>query len=123
MLTLWGYDMSDEISNRRPYIIELLQLLASEEEQLAYERNVPHVNITVELLCMWFDDRYHPDEAVFVSCFTTDELSALAEFHRFYDERKDQLPPGEGTVRTWLDSPVWRDVMLKAKSTLEQIAA
>ena len=83
--------MSDEISNKRPYIIELLQLLASEEEQLAYERNVPHVNITVELRCMWFDDQYHPDDAVFVSCFTTDELSALAEFHRFYDERKSDV--------------------------------
>jgi len=115
--------MTDEISNRKPYIIEILQLLASEEEQLAYEKNVPHVNITVELLCMWFDDQYQPNDAFFVSCFTTDELAALAEFHRYYDERTCQLPPSEGTVRTWLNSSVWREIMLKAKATLEQIAA
>ena len=115
--------LSHEVSNRRPYIIDLLQLLASEEEQLAYERNVPHVNITAELRCMWFDDQCHPDDSFFVSCFTPDELGALAEFDRFYGERKAQLPPSEGTVRTWLNSPVWRDIMLKAKSTLEKIAA
>jgi len=63
------------IPNRKPQIIEILQLLASEEPQLAYERDVPHVDITSELLCMWFDDQYHPDDAFFVSCFTADELA------------------------------------------------
>ena len=115
--------MPYEISDRRPHIVELLQLLASEEEQLDYEKNVPHVNITAELRCMWFDDHYHPDNAFFASCFTPDELAALAEFHRFYDEQKHHLPPSKGTVRTWLNSPVWRSIMLKAQLTLEQIAS
>jgi hypothetical protein len=75
-------------------------LLASEEQQLSYERDVPHVDITVELLSMWFDDEYIPDDPFFVSCFTAAELGALAEFHRFYDERSGQLPASQGTVRT-----------------------
>lgn len=111
------------IPNRKPEIVDLLRLLASEDEQLAYERDVPHVDITAELRCMWFDDQYHPDNAFFCSCFTPDELAALAEFDRFYEERKHQLPPSEGTVRTWLNSPVWRDIMLKAHSTLQRIDA
>src|SRR4051812_44469073 len=37
--------------HRRGQIRELLQLLASEEEQLAYEHIVPHVDITAELDC------------------------------------------------------------------------
>jgi hypothetical protein len=114
--------MPVEIPNRKPHVIELLKLLASEERQLAYERDVPHVDITAELRCMWFDDQYHPDDAFFISCFTADELASLADFHRFYDERSQCLPESQGTVRTWLASPVWREVMQKAERTLERIA-
>ena len=115
--------MSNQIPNRKPHTIDLLSLLASEDRQLAYERNVPHVDITAELCCMWFDDQYHPDDAYFVSCFTADELSALAQFHRFYDDRKRQLPESCGTVQTWLASPVWREIMREASRALEKIAA
>jgi hypothetical protein len=110
-------------SPRRKQIVELLQLFASEEQQLAYERNVPHVDITAELVCMWFDDQYHPKLRHFESCFTPAELAALDEFHRFYDERVERLPESQGTVRTWLANPVWREVMEHARRTLEQVAA
>jgi hypothetical protein len=114
--------MTQTIPNRKPEIIEVLRLLASEERQLAYERDVPHVDITAELLCMWFDDQYHPDDAFFVSCFSAAELAALAEFHRSYSERHHQLPESQGTVRTWLASPVWREIMRKADETVSRIA-
>ena len=115
--------MSQTIPSRKPHIIEILEMLASEEQQLAYERNVPHVDITAELLCMWFDDLYHPSDAFFRSCFTADELAALAEFHRFYDEQSKRLPESQGTVRTWLASSVWREIMQKAHETVSRIAA
>ncbi|HMC98220.1 MAG TPA: hypothetical protein VKG92_11230 [Flavobacteriales bacterium] len=103
-------------------IIDLLQLLASEERQLAYEQNVPHVDITAELVCMWFDDQYHPTDALFASSFSADELAALAEFHQFYDQRNDHLPESKGTVRTWLADHSWRAIMGKAQETLTRIA-
>jgi hypothetical protein len=109
-------------SPRRKTIIELLQLFASEEQQLAYERDVPHVDITAELVCMWFNDQYHPGRE-FDQFFSPDELAALDEFHRFYDERVDRLPESLGTVRTWLASPIWREVMEHARRTLERVAA
>jgi hypothetical protein len=115
--------MPQTVPNRKPQILEILELLSSEERQLAYERNVPRVDITAELLCVWFDDQYHPNDAFFRSCFTEDELAALAEFHRFYDERTKQLPPSQGTVRTWLANPVWREIMRKSRETLSQVAA
>jgi hypothetical protein len=114
--------MPVEIPNRKPQIIELLRMLASEERQLAYERNVPHVDITAELVCMWFNDFYRPDDAFFQSCFTKDELAALAEFHRFYDEQERILPESVGTVRAWLASPVWQAIMRKANETVSRIA-
>lgn len=108
---------------RRQQIVELLELFASEDEQLAYERNVPHVDITAELLCMWFDDQYHPAQRHFANCFSPDELIALDEFHSFYEARASHLPDSAGTVRTWLASPLWREVMVKAQETLKVIHA
>jgi len=112
-----------DASPRRKQVIELLQLFASEEQQLAYERDVPHVDITVELVCMWFDDQYHPRQRHFESCFSPNELAALDEFHRFYDDRVDRLPESLGTVRTWLACPIWREVMKQAQRTLELVPA
>jgi hypothetical protein len=113
--------MPEPIPDRKPVIVDLLRLIASEEQQLAYDREVPHVDITGELLCMWFDDQYHPHNAFFISCFTAHDLAALAEFHRFYDEQRHRLPRSQGTVRTWLASPIWRQIMEKAHETLTRI--
>ena len=101
----------------------MLQLLASEEEQLAYELAVPHVDITAELLCVWFDDLYHGKTPSVDSTFHGAELAALTEFHRYYDERVYDLPESHGTVRLWLASPVWRGIMEQARRTLERVAA
>ncbi|HRH37822.1 MAG TPA: hypothetical protein PK760_05725, partial [Flavobacteriales bacterium] len=114
--------MSGASPDRKPVIIDLLDLIASEERQLTYEHDVPHVDITNELVCMWFDDLYHPDDAFFVSCFSTDELIALGEFHLFYDQRDELLPESKGTVRTWLADRSWREIMGKAQETLSRIA-
>ena len=113
--------MSNE-SPTRKHIIQLLQLFASEEQQLAYERDVSHVDITKELVCMWFNDQYYPGRG-FDEFFSPDESAALDEFHRLYEERVDRLPESQGTVRTWLASPIWREVMEQAQRTLERVAA
>ena len=107
--------------SRRNTIIEILKLLASEEEQLAYERDVPHVDITAELVCMWFNDQYHPDRG-FAALFTPDEMAVLAQFHQFYDERVDRLPESQGKVQTWLACPLWREIMQEAQRALKRIA-
>ena len=111
--------MSD--AQRKRNVIELLELLASEDEQLAYEANVPHVDITLELVAMWFDDLCRGDGPPRDGVFAPDEQAALADFHRFYDGRRRRLPASEGTVRTWLANPAWREIMKEAHTTLERI--
>ena len=115
--------MNRPIAPCRKIVIEMLQMLGSETEQLDYERNVPHVDITAELLCGWFDDSYHPSDAHFRSCFVDSELVALAEFDAFYSNRTALLPKSNGTVQNWLASPVWREVMQQASQTLSRVAA
>jgi hypothetical protein len=112
------------MSSRREQIREVLALLASEDQQLAYERDVPHVDITVELVEVWFSDLFHgtnPGKWLEDRTLAESELAAISEFHRFYSERMPQLPISGGTVRTWLTSPVWRDVMTQAEKTLDSI--
>ena len=111
--------MSD--AQRKQNIVDLLRLLGSEEEQLAYEHNVPPVDITVELVSMWFDDFCHGRAPETDDAFTSEEHAALTQFHQFYDIRVDRLPESRGTVRTWLEAPVWREVMREARTTLERI--
>ena len=103
-------------------MLEQLAVLASEAEQLEYERNVPNVDITDELISQWFDAVYHPDSAPFASCFSPEQLSELAKFTSFFDERIGRLPPSKGTVKTWLADPTWREVMNNAAETLQRIA-
>ena len=106
----------------KPVIVEQLETLASEEEQLGYERNVPHVDITAELVCGWFDDTYHPDAPEFRACFSNLELQALSEFNAVYEQIRRVLPPSNGTVKTWLSSPHWRHVMQAASQALRSLA-
>lgn len=54
----------------RVNIIGLLQLIASEEAQEKYQKDVPFVSAPNEICCQWFDDFYHPDFNEFVAEFT-----------------------------------------------------
>ena len=110
-----------EPSQVRKNIREVLEVIASEERQLDYERAVPHVDITRELVSLWFDQDYHPEDPLLPLAFLPGELAALAEFHRFYDARADSLPESQGTVRTWLASPLWREIMSQAQRALQKV--
>jgi hypothetical protein len=112
--------MVDPAYTPRVGIRQLLSLLASEEEQLAYERDVPIADVPAELLCLWFDDTYHPDFG-WRAYFADRELEALACFNALYGRQKKRLPTSCGTIRTWLASPVWREVMSAAAETLTEI--
>jgi hypothetical protein len=110
----------------RKNLVGLLRLLSSEAEQLAYQQNVPRVNICTELICMWFDDCYHPEDPVFRSFFTELELDAMARFDKFYSGKTQVLPyieyhPGirhPAGLHEWLRSPEWREVMAEAAKAL-----
>jgi hypothetical protein len=110
--------------SRREQIRDVLETLASEEQQLSYERDCPHVDVTAELVEQWFSDLFHgksPGEWPDDRAFGNTELAAISEFHRFYKERLVQLPQSKGTVRTWLECSIWRDIMGKAQTTLERL--
>ena len=99
-------------------IINILELISSEKLQLKYEKDVPHVDITNELVSMWFDDAYFPEDKSVCESFSTEELDELKKFNKFYDDRFNLLPESNGTVLTWLADKTWKEIMFKAQSTL-----
>ena len=105
----------------RRSIIEVLRLLSSPSDQLAYERRVPNVPVTTELLSMWFDDTYLPESQAFRECFSKEELSALAAFNEFYDEQSRLLPEPRNGLADWLKDEVWHKVMRQASDLLTKM--
>lgn len=106
----------------RSRIIALLQILSSEALQLEYEKNAPNIDITAEIVCMWFDDHYHPGSQRWADQFSDNELESLAEFHRYFDTRIQALPESKGTVLTWSNDSAWQGIMAKALQTLGDLS-
>ena len=105
--------MDDDRSQMVPaHITGLVRLLASESEQMRYQAEVPHVNVTTELVCLWFDDLYHADTSAFREGFSAKERTALAAFHDLYAQRVGHLPDGE--LSDWLKNSHWHEAMRAA---------
>lgn len=114
-----GGEMSG-VEQIRSSIREILALLADTEQQSEYERNVPIADVPSELICMWFDDQYHPEDAMFHSSFSCAERQALAVFNADFAVAVDELKSlGIGWSVAWLHAqPAWARVVRGATSAL-----
>jgi hypothetical protein len=100
----------------RANIINLLNLIASESDQLDYQRLAP-VNVANELVNQWFDDFYHPTYEQFKSEFSDEELASLAEFDAYYGARDAVLPD---SLDEMLKTEAWREIMAFAGKLLDE---
>ena len=101
----------------RQMVIGLIRMLSSEVEQREYQRNVPWVNVGTELVCQWFDDLYHPDDAAFRSLFSADQLKAMADFNALFAKRHLQLP--SSGIAEWYGHSLWQDIGHAAAAALQ----
>lgn len=99
----------------RNNLVGLLRTLASKDEQLSYEFDVPVANVPAELVCQWFDDLYHPEGNLFLEAFSAAERERLARFHTFYKERVKDLPD---TLAEMHQTAAWLEVMGEAQQVL-----
>ena len=86
--------------------------------------DVPHVDIAAELIEQWFSDLYHgkrpgdwPDDATFSEA----ELTAITQFHDFYDERIERLPESRAQSALGLRIRLGERLWTHARRTLEQL--
>jgi hypothetical protein len=99
----------------RANVINLLNLIATREDQIEYQRLAP-VNVANELVNQWFNDFYHPSDKAFRSEFSNDELAQLANFNEYYERRVVVLPD---TLDALLNSSEWNDVVALARNVLD----
>ena len=104
----------------RALIEGLLCQLSDAEEQLRYEQNVPIASVPAELVCMWFEDHFHPEKDWFKDCFSPQERDTLLAFHRFYEGKLRFLPDTE-RVTELHQSSHWKEVMDRAGAVLRSI--
>ena len=83
-------------SNVRQRLVEVLELMASPEAQLAYQEQVPIADVPAELICMW-DETFWINDPEVRAAFSADEWVALEKydsiFHRVCALLPPQLPP------------------------------
>ena len=100
-------------------VTEHVALLASAEEQIAYERNVPHVPVPSEIIEMFVTDLYHPKDPDYIESFSEAELKDMARLYGLLCDASEIISgTGIHSVTDLLKTPEWRRVMKYSKDLL-----
>jgi hypothetical protein len=113
-------ETEDDIKESRQVFSSLLQLIADFKSQVDYQREVPIANVPAELVCMWFDDHYHPEREWFKESFAEEERKLMADFNEYYEKRVDHLPHTHDVLELQI-STVWQEIAEKAKDVWAKI--
>ena len=102
----------------RKGIKKVLDLISSKEEQIKYEKEVQIANVPAELICIWFDDLYHPQSRLHQDAFSNEEQNILDSFNTFYESRVKQLPE---TLAEMHINPLWNEIVQEADRVVKII--
>ncbi|MES2899553.1 MAG: hypothetical protein V4723_07480 [Pseudomonadota bacterium] len=103
------------MSPHRANIVNLLNLIASESDQIDYQKRAP-VNVASELVDQWFGDFYHPRDEIFKSEFSDEELASLRSFNVYYETRFATLPD---SLDEMLQTKAWHEIIKFAGDVLD----
>ena len=110
------------LSEYRSAFADCIALLASAEEQLAYEKSVPHVFIPAEIIEGFASDLFHPKDSGFVAAFSEPELKSISRLYGLVCSASDSLVAnGALSVTDALKLAEWRSMMSFAKSLTQDI--
>lgn len=102
----------------RTSVHNILSLLSSKQQQVEFQKESPTVNVSLEMLCLWFNELYNPGTPLFQKSFTDSEFNLLQDFNRYYDIRKGKLPASIDDLHYDTE---WQHVMQEAQSLLDTI--
>ena len=111
----------DILYNRlRNRIIEHLELVASADEQLAYQRSVPIAQVSSELFNTWGD--WVAGEAAIAEfttpIFSPEEQAAVREFNSTLVAIARQVPQDLPPIAAFIGTPLWEQLSLSASKAL-----
>lgn len=100
---------------RKENLILLLDLLSSKEKQIDYI-NLVGVEVAFdELVSMWFDDSYKPEDDIFKLAYSNEELQALKVFNSFYDTLLNNI--SKNITYNFIEDSTWNDLIKLAEDT------
>jgi hypothetical protein len=97
----------------RKNVFGVIDLWASEEKQLNYQKEVPIAQVSAELFCQW-EDFYYPDSTDFKDAFDKDELELLTEFDKALNNTSDKTPDNLPPIEEFVKTQEWNDMNKKA---------
>lgn len=92
----------------RNSILDHIKLLSSSDEQLAYERNAEFTHAPSEMISIFFEDLYNPDDEKFSASFTVDELDDLAQLNSLLEKAAESQ---FCSVSELINNDDWKNVM------------
>jgi hypothetical protein len=105
--------------NIRQRIIEILELIASPQDQIEHQQNVNFIYVPNEIIEQWYDwvdrdkkERYKPD------IYTAEELEAIWKFDAAWDSTADKLDDSL-TIEEKIKSEPWVQMIDSAKEALQ----
>ncbi|MCB9540072.1 MAG: hypothetical protein H6704_27985 [Myxococcales bacterium] len=93
--------------NVRRRVVEVLELIASEESQLEYQTQAPGVHVAHEIFNQW-EDWYRPSAEYFPLAFTAEELEVLRAFHEVYEQVCAETPQILPPIGLFVATEAWR---------------
>ena len=105
--------------NIRENLVDLLDLLSDKDKQIEYAKLVSDQTAITELVCMWFDDLYHPDNKIFVLAYSDKELEALKKFNAYYDTISDKIQ--NDSIEKLIADPNWVELIRLASETKAEL--
>lgn len=101
-------------------IVEVLNLWANKEKQIALQESNLEINITEELFTQWND--YNINQGNFLNeVFELEERIAIKQFDKVLNERNDKIIEDYPILNEFIDSEEWNVINNLAKDTLEKI--
>lgn len=94
-------------------------MMSSVEQQLKYQHDVPFVDITVELICMWFDEAYLIEYEEFMLGFSKKEMKSMSDFSKVFEDVIASFPDRElPGITNLVEMPQWKRVVESAQNAL-----
>ncbi|MGV8091815.1 MAG: hypothetical protein AB2L24_08125 [Mangrovibacterium sp.] len=97
----------------RNNVFGVIDLWASKESQLEYQKNVPIAQVSDELFCQW-EDYYFPTSTDFRQIFNQEELELLSEFDKAINKIADKTLQNLPVIEQFVDTEEWKTLNNKA---------
>lgn len=100
-------------------MLEVLELIASREQQLQYQRDVPIAQVSAELFNMWddiFDAEFLNDE--FSAAFSAEEIQTMRLFDGELNKICSRLPRSLPSIEKFILTPQWEQLSQAANKAL-----